>query len=115
MEVVIGGSRVRSFFGQGEFRATGDSISDLDIGFNSKMSNRQVNRILDEFDSAGSLSSERGIKISSGNNPPSGYIESPQQFFQHSGLRYDGTPYSPSGYISFHPDGTISIVPPVKQ
>lgn len=115
VEVVLGGSRIRNFFGQGEFRATGDNISDLDIGFNAKMSNRQVDRILDQFDSAGSLKSEKAIKISSGNKPPSGYIESPQQFFQHSGLRYDGTPYRPSGYISVHPDGTITIAPPIKH
>ncbi len=113
VEVVVGGSRVRSFFGKGEFRLD----SDLDIGFNAKMKNKQIDTILDAFDSAGSLKSERGIRIFSGNNPPSGSIKSPQEFFQRSGIREFpperyGEPFSPSGHISYHPDGTITIVPP---
>jgi hypothetical protein len=114
VEVVLGGSRVRSYFGEGTFRPD----SDLDIGFNAKMKNNQVDRILDSFDAEGPLQSERGIRIFSGNNPPSGLIESPQEFFQRSGVRGPfpperaGEPFGPSGFISFHPDGTVTIVPP---
>ncbi|GKS92669.1 hypothetical protein AVTE2539_24910 [Acidovorax sp. SUPP2539] len=114
VEVVLGGSRVRSYFGEGTFRLD----SDLDIGFNAKMKNNQVDRILDAFDAQGLLQSERGIRIFSGNNPPSGPIISPQEFFQRSGLRGPfpperaGQPFGPSGFISFHPDGTITIVRP---
>ncbi|MEH6460636.1 hypothetical protein [Chitinimonas sp. JJ19] len=114
VEVVIGGSRVRSFFGEGAFRPD----SDLDIGFAAKMKNHQIDNILDAFDSAGALKSERGIRIFSGNNPPSGPIVSPQEFFQRSGIRGPfpperaGQPFGPSGYISVHPNGTITIVPP---
>lgn len=114
VEVVLGGSRVRSYFGEGTFRLD----SDLDIGFNAKMKNNQVDRILDAFDAQGPLQSERGIRIFSGNNPPSGPIISPQEFFQRSGIRGPfpperaGQPFGPSGFISFHPDGTITIVPP---
>jgi hypothetical protein len=116
VEVVIGGSRVRSFFGEGKYRPD----SDLDIGFNAKMKNKQIDTILDAFDRSGSLASERGIRIFSGNKPPSGLIESPQEFFQRSGIREFpparyGEPFSPSGYISYHPDGTITIVPPGKH
>ncbi|MBL8506953.1 MAG: hypothetical protein JNM11_00705, partial [Chitinimonas sp.] len=111
VEVVIGGSRVRSFFGEGPFRPD----SDLDIGFAAKMKNHQIDNILDAFDSAGALKSERGIRIFSGNNPPSGPIVSPQEFFQRSGIRGPfpperaGQPFGPSGYISVHPNGTITI------
>ena len=114
VEVVLGGSRVRSYFGEGTFRPD----SDLDIGFNSKMKNHQVDGILDAFDAQGPLQSERGIRIFSGNKPPSGRIDSPQEFFQRSGVRGPfpperaGEPFGPSGFISFHPDGTITIVPP---
>ncbi len=114
VEVVLGGSRVRSYFGEGTFRLD----SDLDIGFNAKMKNNQVDRILDAFDAQGPLQSERGIRIFSGNNPPSGPIISPQEFFQRSGFRGPfpperaGQSFGPSGFISFHPDGTITIVPP---
>lgn len=114
VEVVIGGSRVRSFFGEGSFRPD----SDLDIGFAAKMKNHQIDNILDAFDSAGALKSERGIRIFSGNNPPSGPIVSPQEFFQRSGIRGPfpperaGQPFGPSGFISVHPNGTITIVPP---
>ncbi len=114
VEVVIGGSRVRNFFGKGEFRLD----SDLDIGFNAtKMKNSKINRILNSFDEAGDLVSERDIKIFSGNKPKSGIIESPQEFFQRSGIREfppsrAGEPFVPSGYISINPDGTITLVPP---
>ncbi len=113
VEVVLGGSRVKSFFGKGEFR----SSSDLDIGFNAKMKNSQIDRVLNSFDEAGELVSERGIKIFSGNKPPSGVIESPQEFFQRSGIRdfppeRAGEPFGPSGYISISPDGTMTLVPP---
>ncbi|MET1257446.1 hypothetical protein [Aliikangiella maris] len=113
VEVVIGGSRVRNFFGKGEFRLD----SDLDIGFNAKMKNSQIDRILNSFDEAGDLVSERGVKIFAGNKPPSGIIESPQEFFQRSGIREfppsrAGEPFGPSGYISINPDGTITLVPP---
>lgn len=113
VEVVIGGSRVRSIFENPNFRLD----SDLDIGFAAKMKNSQIDKILDQFDAIGPLKSERGIKIFSGNNPPSGPIASPQEFFQRSGVREFpiermGEPFGPSGYISFHPDGTITIVPP---
>nr|WP_314902330.1 hypothetical protein [uncultured Deefgea sp.] len=114
VEEVIGGSRVRSFFGEGTFRAN----SDLDIGFAAKMKNHQIDYILDAFDSTGTLKSERGIRIFCGNNPPSGPIVSPQEFFQCSGIRGPfpperaGQPFGPSGYISVPPNGTITIVPP---
>lgn len=116
VEVVLGGSRIRSFFGQGTFRLD----SDLDIGFAAKMKNHQIDNILDSFDASGVLKSERQIKIFSGNKPLSGPIVSPQEFFQRSGFRGPlpperaGEPFAPSGYISFHPNGTITIVPPGK-
>lgn len=111
--VVIGGSRVRSYFGKGKFRKD----SDLDIGFDAKMKNKQIDNILESFDKSGNLKSERGIRIFSGNKPPSGEIKSAQEFFQRSGTREFpperyGEPFEPSGYISFHPDGKIVVAPP---
>ncbi|QQB51481.1 hypothetical protein [Delftia acidovorans] len=110
VEVVLGGSRIRSFFaGEKQFRPD----SDLDIGFNSKMKTKQIETILDNFDAGGLLKSERVIRIFSGNNPLSGLIVSPQEFFQRSGVRGPfpperaGQPFGPSGYISIHPDGKL--------
>ena len=114
VEVVLGGSRVRSYFGEGTYRLD----SDLDTGFNAKMKNNQVDRILAAFDAQGPLQSERGIRIFPGDNPPSGPIISPREFFQRLGFRGPfpperaGQPFGPSGFISFHPDGTITIVSP---
>ncbi|UAA37567.1 hypothetical protein KIH87_12695 [Paraneptunicella aestuarii] len=112
-EVVIGGSRVRSQFGGPINRVD----SDLDIGFNNEISSGQVKRILNNFDNAGELRSERGIRIVTGNKPKSGLITSPQDFFQLSGKRtyplsQAGQPFVPSGYISINPNGTVKFVPP---
>lgn len=44
-------------------------------------------------------------------------IESPEEFFQRSGIRSGndlkaGQEYFPSGSITVKPDGTITIIPP---
>jgi hypothetical protein len=64
----------------------------------------------------GPLSLER-TQIVTGNktrNIPE--IQSPEEFFQRSGLRTDpgkeGLPYSASGSITFLPDGSIVYIPP---
>jgi hypothetical protein len=110
--VVIGGSRVRSAFGQGTFRPT----SDLDVGFGS-LSVSQAARIIRNVSAIGPLILE-STRIVPGNrtaNIPA--IQSPEEFFQRSGFRpasdpMAGQPFGPSGSYTFHPDGSITVCPP---
>ena len=117
IEVVLGGSRVRSFFGEGTFRPD----SDLDIGFNvENLNTNKFKALLNPFEKAGPLKPEKGLRIFTGNetkNVPK--IESPQEFFQRSGVRTDpgreGQLFTPSGSITIKPDGTIILDPPRKR
>ena len=110
--VVFGGSRVRVTFGRGGFR----SDSDLDVGFGS-LSVAQAARVIQRVSGMGPLQLET-TKIVPGNQTPSiATIQSPEEFFQRSGIRsgHDalaGQPYTASGSYTFHPDGSITVFPP---
>ncbi len=110
--VVIGGSRVRAAFGMGTFRPD----SDLDVGFGS-LTVSQAGRIIVQISSIGPLQLER-TRIVPGNQTPSiPLIQSPEEFFQRSGIRpaadpHAGQPYGPSGSYTFYPDGSISAYYP---
>ena len=105
--VVFGGSRVSSHFGRGAFKPT----SDLDIGFTEPLKTKHVKKILNKFDNAGPLKSERGIKIT----PENPKIATPEEFFQRSGVRYkldSKTFFGPSGSITAYPDGRVTFISP---
>lgn len=68
----------------------------------------------------GALSLERTHIVPNNETPSISKIESPEEFFQRSGIRADkdeksGQPYVPSGSITVNTDGTIIIIPPNKQ
>ncbi len=117
IEVVLGGSRVRSFFGQGTYRAD----SDLDIGFNvESLSTSKFKALLKPFEKTGPLKPEKGVRIFTGNetkNIPK--IKSPQEFFQRTGTRTDpgreGEKFFPSGSITLKPNGAIILEPPKNK
>lgn len=105
--VVLGGSRVKTFFGGGTFKET----SDLDIGFTKDLNSKQVKRILKSFDTSGPLRAERNIQITPGNRG----INSAEEFFQRTGVRHPEDPkgfFVPSGSITIMPDGNITFRPP---
>lgn len=110
--VVIGGSRVRVTFGQGTIRPD----SDLDVGFGS-LTVSQAGRVIHAVTRLGPLVLE-STKIVPGNRLPSiRLIQSPEEFFQRSGIRGPadpraGQPFQPSGSYTFHLDGTITVFPP---
>jgi hypothetical protein len=110
--VVIGGSRVRAAFGSGAYRTD----SDLDVGFGS-LTVSQAARIIVRITSIGPLQLET-TRIVPGNQTPSiPSIQSPEEFFQRSGIRtaadpQAGQPFGPSGSYTFHPDGSITVYPP---
>ena len=110
--VVIGGSRVRASFGQGGYRPD----SDLDVGFGS-LTVAQAARIIARITALGPLQLET-TRIVPGNQTPSiPLIQSPEEFFQRSGIRsaadpQAGQPFGPSGSYTFHPDGSITVYPP---
>jgi hypothetical protein len=110
--VVIGGSRVRAAFGQGTYRPD----SDLDVGFGS-LSISQAARVIQRVSAMGPLRLET-TKIVPGNQTPGiPLIQSPEEFFQRSGIRSPrdplaGQPFLPSGSYTFHPDGSITVYPP---
>lgn len=105
---VFGGSRVRGNFHDG---------SDLDVGFGS-LSASQAGKVLDKAAAVpGGLPVEQ-TKIVPGNTPPNiPTIKSPEDFFMSSGTRSGGDPragqpYTPSGYTSYGPDGSITQCTP---
>lgn len=110
--VVIGGSRIRAAFAMGTFRPD----SDLDVGFGS-LTVRQALRIIPRISSIGPLQLET-TRIVPGNQTPNiPLIQSPEEFFQRSGIRSGGgpqvgQPFGPSGSFTFHPDGSITSYPP---
>lgn len=113
--VVFGGSRIR-----GDFQ----NNSDVDIGFghiNANKSKKIKDKIRDKSaDIDGALSLERTHIVPNNETPSISKIESPEEFFQRSGIRADkdeksGQPYVPSGSITVNTDGTIIIIPPNKQ
>jgi RHS repeat-associated protein len=100
--VVFGGSRVRGNAGPN---------SDLDVGFGS-LSKAQAGKIIKQASDAGPLALEK-TQIVPGNgtsNLPT--IQSPEEFFSRSGQRSDpgrqGEPFSPSGSLTYNPDGSIA-------
>ena len=113
--MVFGGSRIR-----GDFQ----NNSDVDIGFghiNANKSKKIKDKIRDKSaDIDGALSLERTHIVPNNETPSISKIESPEEFFQRSGIRADkdeksGQPYVPSGSITVNTDGTIIIIPPNKQ
>jgi RHS repeat-associated protein len=101
--IVFGGSRVRGDAHEG---------SDLDVGFGS-LSASQASKILGNEDLNTPLSLEQ-TRIVPGNKPPriDPAIDTPEGFFARSGNRTDpgreGEPFSPSGSITYGPDGSIT-------
>jgi hypothetical protein len=110
--VVIGGSRVRFSFGIGSCRPD----SDLDVGFGS-LSPAQTGKLIKRVSRMGPLQLET-TKIIPGNQTPNfPLIQSPEEFFQRSGIRggldpHAGQSFGPSGSYTFHPDGSITVNPP---
>ena len=97
--VVFGGSRIR-----GDFQ----NNSDVDIGFghiNANKSKKIKDKIRDKSaDIDGALSLERTHIVPNNETPSISKIESPEEFFQRSGIRADkdeksGQPYVPSGQL----------------
>ena len=110
--VVIGGSRVRAAFGQGAFQPD----SDLDVGFGS-LSTAQAGRVIQKVTILGPLVLEKTRIVPGNQTPAIPKIQSPEEFFQRTGIRpagdpMAGQPFVASGSYTFHPDGTITIWPP---
>jgi hypothetical protein len=90
--------------------------SDLDVGFGS-LTVSQVARIVVRISSIGPLQLET-TRIVPGNQTPNiPLIQSPEEFFQRSGIRAPGDPqaglpFNASGSYTFHPDGSITVFPP---
>lgn len=112
--VVFGGSRVRGDFHDG---------SDIDIGFghiNANKAGKIIKKINDKSQNInGALNPEPTRIVPNNETPNIQRIESPEEFFQRSGVRADkdekaGQPYVPSGSITVDTDGTITIIPPKK-
>jgi hypothetical protein len=99
-------------FGLGTYRPD----SDLDVGFGS-LTVSQAARIIVRITAIGPLQLEM-TRIVPGNQTPSiPLIQSPEEFFQRSGIRsasdpQAGQPFGPSGSYTFHPDGSITAHPP---
>ncbi len=106
--VVVGGSRVRGNHQPG---------SDLDVGFDNLTTN-QSNKVARAVSKLGPLKLERDTHIVPGNETPYlPWIQSAGEFFQRSGVRGPrdlkaGQSFSPSGSITFEPNGDIHILGP---
>lgn len=106
--MVFGGSRVR-----GNYRED----SDLDVGFGGLTANQAQKVVTKAGKIEGGLPLEQ-TRIVPGNKTDNiSLIESPEEFFQRSGIRSGndlkaGQEYFPSGSITVKPDGTITIIPP---
>jgi RHS repeat-associated protein len=100
--VVFGGSRVRGDAGPD---------SDLDVGFGS-LSKAQAAKIIKQATAAGPLPLEKTQIVPGNQTDHIPTIQSPEEFFGRSGQRSDpgrqGEPFTPSGSITYGPDGSIS-------
>jgi len=110
--VVLGGSRVRASFGVGTHRPD----SDLDVGFGS-LTVSQAGRVIRRVSSLGPLQLETTRIVPGNQTPEIPLIQSPEEFFQRSGIRVGrdplaGQPFAASGSYTFHPDGSITVYPP---
>ena len=112
--VVFGGSRVR-----GDFH----NDSDVDVGFghiNATKAGKVIKKINDKSKNIDGVLDLESTRIVPSNETLSiTKIESPEEFFQRSGIRADkdekaGQSYVPSGSITINTDGTIIIIPPKK-
>ena len=103
--VVIGGSRVR-----GDYTKS----SDLDVGYGS-LSKAKAQRINDKISDVGPLRIDRTPIIPGFESKTVPKIESPEEFFQRSGVRSPddpkkpGQPFKASGSISLRKNGEIVI------
>jgi RHS repeat-associated protein len=106
--VTFGGSRVRGNHGPG---------SDLDVGFGS-LSTSQAGKVIDRASSVpGGLPMETTRIVPGNETPHIPRIQSPEEFFMRSGTRGGGDPragepYTPSGYITYSPDGSATHCQP---
>lgn len=105
---VFGGSRVRGDF---------TSASDLDVGWGN-LSERQAQRAIKKINKMDFDVKLEQLTIVPGKETATiRKIESPEEFFQRSGVRAGGDlkagqPYRPSGSITATSDGKIRISPP---
>lgn len=121
--VVLGGSRVKSYFKQAklyreenEIKHLGEELkkaSDLDIGYGN-LGTGTVGHINDAANKLGPPPIEPTIIIEGKKSPTFGKLPAPEEFFHMEGPRPAKDPKSqiepkatPSGCITFAPDGTI--------
>ena len=109
---VFGGSRVRGNHTAG---------SDLDVGFggiNANQAAKLIKKLEKKFSLESNFLNLEKTRIVPGNETASiKKIETPEEFFQRSGVRSEadpkaGEPYMPSGSVTANPDGSLVIIPP---